>query len=182
MTRAIKFGLAAAAAAALAVSALAAAKVKSGLEPGTTPGAFQVVDVTGPNKGKQLCYRCQYGVQPVMAAFINGDAVKSEALVADLQKIVDAHKKQGLKSFVVYMSGPGAKDAILKVAADKKTTIPLVFLPKGTKEGDIAAYKISDGVKNTVLLWRGQSVKGNFVDVEAKSLGQVEQAVDAMLK
>ena len=180
MKRTMKLGIFIAAAGSLAVSAFAA--VESGLKPGSTPGAFQVVDVTGPNKGKQLCYRCQYGAAPVMAAFVNGDAAKADKLVADLQKIVDSHKSKGLKSFVVFMSGPEAKDGIQKIAATKKTTIPLVFLPKGTKEEDIAAYNINSTAKNTVLLWRGSSVKGNFVDVDPKNLGQVEKAVDAMLQ
>jgi hypothetical protein len=29
---------------------------KSGLQPGERPGAFQTRDITGPNKGKSLCY------------------------------------------------------------------------------------------------------------------------------
>ena len=53
----------------LAVSAFAA-NVQSGLKPGAELPAFDVADVTGPSKGKQLCYRCQYGGNPVMAAFI----------------------------------------------------------------------------------------------------------------
>jgi len=44
-----------AAAGLLAMSAFAA--VESGLKPGTFTSQFQVVDVSGPNKGKQLCYR-----------------------------------------------------------------------------------------------------------------------------
>ena len=34
-----------------------AADVTSGLKPGDKAGFFEVVDVSGPNKGKQLCYR-----------------------------------------------------------------------------------------------------------------------------
>jgi hypothetical protein len=177
--RKLKLGLFIAAASMLAVSAFAA--VESGLKPGVVPGAFQVVDVTGPNKGKQLCYRCQYGAAPVVAVFVNGDATKSAKLVADVQKMVDSHKTKGLKSFVVFMSGPESKDAIQKIAAEKKTTIPLVFLPKGTKEEDIAAYNISPSAKNTVLIWRG-SIKGNFVDVDTSKMPEVEKAVDAMLQ
>ena len=177
--RNLKLGLFTAAAGMLAVSAFAA--VVSGPKAGTVPGAFQVVDVTGPNKGKQLCYRCAYGAAPVVAVFVNGDASKSSKLVADVQKIVDARKSKGLKSFVVFMSGPESKDAIQKIAAEKKTTIPLVFLPKGTKEEDIAAYNISPEAKNTVVIWRG-SVKGDFVDVDAAKLPEVEKAVDAMLQ
>ena len=51
----MKLGLAVAAVGMLAVSAFAAAE--SGLKPGTPTTPFQVVDVNGPNKGKQLCYR-----------------------------------------------------------------------------------------------------------------------------
>jgi hypothetical protein len=29
---------------------------KSGLQPGENPSAFQCRDITGPNKGKSLCY------------------------------------------------------------------------------------------------------------------------------
>ncbi len=32
-------------------------KLVSGLQPGTPAGAFNVLDITGPNKGKKLCYR-----------------------------------------------------------------------------------------------------------------------------
>ncbi len=41
----------------LATSVFAGEKVKSGLQPGTPAGAFNVLDITGPNKGKKLCYR-----------------------------------------------------------------------------------------------------------------------------
>lgn len=32
-------------------------KLKSGLEKGSAATPFNVLDVTGPNKGKKLCYR-----------------------------------------------------------------------------------------------------------------------------
>jgi hypothetical protein len=38
-------------------SVAVAADLKSGLEVGSGPGAFQVKDCTGPSKGKSLCYR-----------------------------------------------------------------------------------------------------------------------------
>ena len=52
----MKLGLTIAALGMLAVSAFAADKIESGLKPGDSPSAFQVVDVSGPAKGKQLCY------------------------------------------------------------------------------------------------------------------------------
>ena len=31
-------------------------EIKAGLQPGDSPSAFQTRDITGPNKGKSLCY------------------------------------------------------------------------------------------------------------------------------
>jgi hypothetical protein len=39
----------------MAVSAFAADKIESGLKPGASTSAFDIVDVSGPDKGKQLC-------------------------------------------------------------------------------------------------------------------------------
>lgn len=40
----------------LVAGAFAGEPLKSGPQPGDTPSAFDVEDVTGPNKGKTLCY------------------------------------------------------------------------------------------------------------------------------
>ncbi len=43
--------------AATACGALMAAELQSGLQVGEIADAFDVKDITGPNKGKTLCYR-----------------------------------------------------------------------------------------------------------------------------
>ncbi len=48
-------GLTIAALGVLAVSAFAGDKLESGLKPGERMSAFDVVDINGPDKGKQLC-------------------------------------------------------------------------------------------------------------------------------
>ncbi len=40
----------------LAIAAEGDAEFKSGLQPGDRTSAFQCRDITGPNKGKSLCY------------------------------------------------------------------------------------------------------------------------------
>ncbi len=50
-----KFGLALAAIG-VATTAAVGADIESGLKPGERVSAFQVVDVSGPFKGQQLCY------------------------------------------------------------------------------------------------------------------------------
>ena len=42
---------------ALAGSQVTAEELKSGLQPGDSAAAFNVKDITGPRKGKSLCYR-----------------------------------------------------------------------------------------------------------------------------
>ena len=53
----MKLGLMLAALGLVASTAIAAFAAESGLKPGEAAGAFQVVDVSGPKKGQQLCYR-----------------------------------------------------------------------------------------------------------------------------
>lgn len=113
---------------------------------------------------------------------MNGDASKAAGLVARIQQLVDARKNKGLESFVVFMGGPELKAPIEKVAAAKKTTIPLVFLPQGPGAGDVARYGINPKAKNTIVLWRQQTVRQSLVDVDPAKFGDVEKAVDAMLK
>jgi len=113
---------------------------------------------------------------------VNGDASKAASLVANIQKLVEARQAKGLKTFVVFMGGPERKGPIEKIAAERKITIPMVFLPRGTGAGDVGYYKISPAAKNTVLLWRQGRIRNNFVDVDGNALTEVEKAVDEMLK
>lgn len=163
----------------LAVSAFAA-DVKSGLKPGERVGAFDVVDVSGPKKGQQLCYRCAYGNAPVVAAFIKGGAKESGDLVAGIQKLTETHKD--LKAFVVFMGGPELKGSIEKLAAEKKVTVPLTFLPQGPSAEDISKYQISGEASSTVMLWNRGTVHASFANVSKASWGDVTKAAEGMLK
>jgi len=113
---------------------------------------------------------------------VAGDVSKATGLVAAIQKLVDARKEKGLRAFVVFMGGPELKDPIQKLAADKHISVPMVFLPRGAREGDVGAYKINPQAKNTILLWRQEKVQANFVDVDHGKFAPVEKAVDEMLK
>src|SRR5579872_2595838 len=62
-------GVAAACLLAVAGVALAADELKSGLPVGESVPPFNVRDITGPNEGKTLCYRCAYGATPVVTIF-----------------------------------------------------------------------------------------------------------------
>jgi len=80
------------------------------------------------------------------------------------------------------MGGPELKEPIEKIAAEKKITIPMTFLPGGPKSGDIAAYKINPETKNTILLWRRTTLRQSLTDVEASKLDELEKAMDELVK
>ncbi len=177
----MKLGLALATLTALALATSAFAAINSGPRVGQQLTPFQVVDVSGPNKGKQLCYVCNYGIAPVVAAFVKDDPTKAASLVGDLQRLADASKRKGLKTFVVFTGGPELKESIEKIASANKITIPMTFLPQGASADDYTAYKISPQARNTVLVYRGLKVLGNFVDVNKASFAEVEKTAAAML-
>ena len=52
-----------------AAPALQAQTRDSGPKLGEIVEPFDVYDVTGPNKGNELCYVCQYGISPVVCIF-----------------------------------------------------------------------------------------------------------------
>src|SRR4051794_15550748 len=68
-----------------------AAEVKSGLDKGESPQAFNVKDITGPNKGTSLCYRCQYGAKPVTVVFTREVNDEVAGLVQQLDEKVGAN-------------------------------------------------------------------------------------------
>jgi hypothetical protein len=177
-----KTGLAVALAGMLAVAAMAADKIHSGLKAGEQPGAFQVVDVNGPHKGQQLCYRCNYGRAAVVAAFIKGDAADATAVVTQIQKLTDQYKSKELRSFVVFMGGPELKPKIQQIAAEHHITVPLTFLPQGTGAADVQAYQINPEASNTVMLWNKMAVHTTVVNADKGTWPQVSKAAAEMLK
>src|SRR5262249_34917322 len=110
----------------LAVSALAIAadaELKSGLPVGEGPvPAFNVRDITGPNKGTTLCYRCLYGDQPVVAVFTRDLNDNVRELVKNIDGKVGQNKDKKMAAFVVVLSDdPDAVEPkIVSLAKDAK--------------------------------------------------------------
>ena len=115
-------------------------------------------------------------------AFVKDEPAKAASLVANIQKLTDANKSKGLKSFVVFTSGGQELKAPLeKLAAEKKITLPMTFLPRGTNSADYGAYKINPEANNTVLVYNAHKVYANFVNVDDKAFENVAKAASDML-
>lgn len=145
----------------LAGSAVAAEKVKSGLEPGASPDAFNVKDITGPSEGKSLCYRCQYGARPVTAVFtrtLNDDLA---SLIKQVDTIVGKNTEKQAKAFVVLLTNdPDSQEAQVKEFA-KKHNIKNVPLTVFDGEAGPPSYNISKEADVTVNLWNKSKVEAN---------------------
>ena len=81
-----------------------AADVKSGLDLGEKTTPFNVKDITGPNKGKSLCYRCQYGAKPVAVVFTREINDEVASLVKEIDTTVGANKDKSMCAFVVLLT------------------------------------------------------------------------------
>ncbi len=167
----------------LAVAGLAiAGEVKSGLEAGESPAAFNVKDITGPNKGKSLCYRCQYGAKPVAAIFTREINAEVAALVKEIDAKVGENKEKKMCAFVVLLTDDadaGAKQ-LKKLAEDKKiTNVPLTVFD-GTAGPE--SYKISKDAGVTVLMWKESRVKVNHAFAPGKLTEEAAKKVAAETK
>ncbi len=171
-------GMAAACVLAVAGIALAADELKSGLPVGESVPAFNVRDITGPNKGKSLCYRCAYGARPVVTVFTR----KMDATVTDLVKQIDAqvgqNKDQKMAAFVVLISDDPdkAEPQLEEVAKDAKIkNTPLTIVEGETGPPN---YKLSKDAEVTVMMWVDSQVKVN----EAFAKGKLDKkAVDKLV-
>jgi hypothetical protein len=155
-----------------------AAEIQSGLEKGKGVPAFDVKDVTGPNKdGDELCYRCRYGNQPVVSIFAREMTDEVAMLSKELDNVVAKNRDQKMAGFVVLMSDDPEKAAPALTAAAEKFKInqmPLTTF-KGTSGPD--GYKINAKADITVMMW----VEGKVKVSQGLSKGDLNKATIARL-
>src|SRR5205085_9544072 len=87
-----------------AIAADTAEKLESGLPVGETVPPFNVRDITGPSKGKTLCYRCQYSDRPVVTVFTRELSDNVKDLVKKIDAKVGENKDEKMAAFVVVLT------------------------------------------------------------------------------
>jgi hypothetical protein len=153
---------------AVAGVAFAGEAIKSGLDRGEAPSPFNVKDITGPNKGTSLCYRCAYGAKPVACVFTREITPEVTALIQNIDASVSAHKDQSMSAFVVLLTDDadaGAKK-LAKLAADAKVkNVPLTVFDgqAGPEE-----YKLSKDAAVTVMMWNKSRVEATHAFAAGK--------------
>lgn len=141
-------------------AAVIAAEVKSGLDCGESPDAFNVKDVTGQYAGTSLCYRCRLGGRPVTAVFARTLSDELASLVKEVDSVVAKNSDKQAAAFVVVLTNnPDAEEGKVKEFAKKhglKTPLTLFDGESGPE-----SYKISKDADITVNLWKKSKVEAN---------------------
>jgi hypothetical protein len=148
--------------------ALAADKLESGLPVGETVPAFNVRDITGPNKDKTLCYRCQYGARPVVTVFTRELTDNVKDLVKKIDAKVGENKDKKMAAFVVVLTeDPDAIEPKLKTLAEdaKIANTPLTIVEGAAGPPE---YKLSKDAEVTVMMWVESEVKVNQAFAKGK--------------
>lgn len=142
--------------------------VKSGLALGEVVPAFNVRDITGPQKGKTLCYRCRYGNAPTVAIFAReiDDSLKSLIKQIDDRQVAETDK--GLKSFVIFINDDPdtIEPKIESLARDQKLTGTPLTLIEGVQGPP--EYKVAKDAAVTVMMWVEGELKVNRAFAKGK--------------
>lgn len=142
--------------------------VKSGLEEGASPAAFNVKDITGPSAGKSLCYRCQYGAKPVAVVFTREVTDEVGKLIKEIDSAVGANKDKNMCAFVVLLTDDADKGAaeLKKLAEEQKITNTPLTVFDG--EAGPESYNISKDAAVNVMMWNKSRVAVNHAFESAK--------------
>lgn len=154
----------------------------SGMEIGAVPLPFEVDDVTGPNKGKYLCYRCLYGERPVVGIFVRDLDANTQTLIKKIDQEVATHQDKKLAAFVVMLTDDpqSTKPELEKIARENKIeNVPLTVFEGAAGP---AGYQITKEAAVNVMMWAGE-VKANraYPRGQLNAAGIQEVIADARL-
>jgi len=114
-------------------------------------------------------------------AFIKDDSEASTRLVEKMDRLVQEHKDQGLRGFVVYIAGSEKKERLEQIAVERQTSIPLTVLLKGTDDPALQKYKIDLSAANTVIVYKKKKAVYVGTNVAPEAFGPVIEAAKSIV-
>tara|TARA_B100000029_G_scaffold24792_2_gene24468 strand:+ start:423 stop:1052 length:630 start_codon:yes stop_codon:yes gene_type:complete len=138
------------------------APFSSGRDIGQLVPSFYVRAVTGPLRNKSVCYVCRNGSRPTVMILFRDTEQALGSLLKDIDKIVDANRAEGLRSFGVLVSPePGkAISRLQTMAFNRKINLPLAVATDVV--GSPSCQNLNDKASVTVVLYRRQRVVGRY--------------------
>ena len=154
-------------------------KLVSGRAVGDMTPSFPVLDVTGPHKGKSICYVCESGDAPVVFAFFRQTDDEMASLVKQLDLL--ARQNHDLKVVAVVTEGPNSQAWLERFAQENDIAIPLTVFRNGTQDVAMKLYKLNANARNTILVNVKRKVAANLVDVNPENFKLLTNAVSKVL-
>ncbi|SMP62216.1 hypothetical protein SAMN06265222_107266 [Neorhodopirellula lusitana] len=160
-----------------------------GLIAGDPVGAFQVTKLGGAeddgvDAGQTLCYRCKYGLSPMVMVFTRSTDESAAKLLSKFDETIGAYQDQKLKGLVTLIGGSPAelKTQAAAIAGSLNTKHVPVVIAKDSKNGP-ASYKLNKDTEVTVVLInQSQVVARHDFDVDNIDPSALKHEIDAMLQ
>jgi hypothetical protein len=146
-------------------------RLESGLKAGEIANMFSVRAVTGPYRGKTLCYRCQLGNSPVVCIFARRITASLESMFKQLDARI-ACGNDDLKALVVFLAQDAKKSAASLETLAGRCSLDHIPLTMANNAHGPEDYRIADAAEVTILMWKGPTVRVN----RAFRLGELSEA------
>lgn len=158
----------------------------SGRDIGEYVPTFYTRAVTGPLMNRSVCYVCRNGQRPVVMVFLRKLGDDFKPLLKQVDRLVDNHRAEGLRSFGVYVS-EDPSDAISQVQTfsfDHKITLPLTVASTAVAEPH--CQNIHEEADVTVVLYQKRRVVKRYAfrvgEVKSPQIREVSQSIQQLLK
>lgn len=164
----------------------AGATIKSGPEVGSTVHAFFVRAVTGPHQSRSVCYVCRYGARPVVMVLLQGVDPNTPKLLKSIDRIVDAGRVAGARSFGVLVTDESARvvPILQTMAFDEKIELPLTAATSAVASS--TCHNLHLDATTTVVLYRDQKVVATYGyrrgDLTADSIDELSDKMRQFVK
>lgn len=135
---------------------------RSGRQQGENVPFFYSRVVTGSLMNKSVCFVCRNGNRPVVMLLMRQLQPEFAPLLRTIDKLVDANRATGLKSFGVLITDEPFRDssAVQTFAFNSKVKMPLTV---GTDAiANDACQRLHKDAELTVVIYRKRSVVQNF--------------------
>ena len=152
-------------------------KTVSGLAVGELTPSFPILAVSGPHKGKEVCYVCEFIHSPKIFAFFRQTGDEMASVVKKLDEL--ARRNKDIRVVAISIEGRDSQLWLEKFAQQNSITTPLAVLRNGKDDTAMKVYKLNANMSNTILMSVERRVAVNLVNVNAENF---KMLTDAMAK
>jgi hypothetical protein len=154
-------------------------KTGSGLAVGEMTPSFPVLAVTGPHKGKEVCYVCQFIGAPTIFAFFRQTGEDMASVVKELNEL--ARRNKDIRVVAIIIEGQESQPWLEKFAQENSITIPLTVLRNGKDDIAMKVYKLNANINNTIMMSVKREVAANLVNVNAENFKLLTNTISKVL-